>query len=108
MSQHYHAKRIWTAEEDAELQRLLIDRTPTSVLAVQFKCCQQSMRKHIRDIGLTPAGWSNRRQPGRAERAQAAASTIPLSRCQNWWPLPAGSPESWSAISDVPWPGPRV
>ena len=100
-------KREWTETEHELLRALLLCNTRTDEIAARFGVSRQYMCRYINDIGLTPAGWKSRYRPRSAASIEMAvtAQPIPESRVQNWWPLPAGSPESWSVISDQPWPG---
>lgn len=100
-------KREWTEAELDLLRKLLSCNTATVDIAERFGMSAQYMRKHINEVGLKPPGWRSRYRPRSAASVEEAkaAQPIPESRMQNWWPLPAGSPETWGAISDQPWPG---
>lgn len=101
-------KREWTDAEHELLAEWLSCNTPTVEMAKRFGISAPYLRKHLNDIGLKPPGWKSRYRPNSAvsvKEADAAPPSIPESRCQNWWPLPAGHPESWGAISTERWPG---
>ena len=93
-------KRIWTDEENDTLRTLVGQNTATAALAVRFRCCPQHVRQHMYEIGLRPAGWKSRWINSRRLAAVPdAPGPDPLCRAQNWWPLPAGHPESWLVIN---------
>lgn len=91
------AKRIWTEQERATIAGLLLSRVTSDDLATRFGVSPGHMRKAISSMGLRYQAVPRASIPPRP--------SIPESRCQNWWPLPAGSDATWRAISDQPWPG---
>lgn len=97
-------KRIWTEHDIETLRRITLDEGVSSVdAAVRFGVSAQHIRIKRVEFGIVPKGWRG----GPIAEAQSVEESPPtLCRKQNWWPLPAGSPVSWQAISDQPWPGP--
>lgn len=95
-------KREWTDAEHELLRELLKCHTRTTDIAARFGLSRQYLCKHINSLGLTPSGWKSRYRPNSVasvKEADAASPSIPESRTLNWWPLPAGHPESWGAIT---------
>lgn len=76
-------KRIWTADEIALLH---IGGLSNREIARRLLVSEALIRKKL--IELRPP-----------------ESSVTSER-EQWWPLPAGHPVSWQAISDQPWPGP--
>lgn len=90
------AKREWTADEIERLRRLVGQRMRTVDLARHYHVSPQYMRKVVSGIGFHSVGrGENAHWADKAESPKVADHT----REQNWWPLPAGHPVPWQAIT---------
>lgn len=84
------AKREWTADEIERLRELTARGESSNDAASVFGVSPGHLRKiraaHGIEVTRTPA-------------QRPFGPTIPDTREQNWWPLPAGHPVTWQAIT---------
>lgn len=94
-------KREWTSDEIALLRAMTAEGRSTAECAVHFGVSRQYLRRVRHDLGITPPPAVTAVHIRVAMNRTPAPEPfkIPASRMQNWWPLPAGSPESWGAIT---------
>ena len=89
-------KRVWTEAEDASLRELLDQGGSTIDAAARFGCCRQHALAHAKAIGAVKP-----RTPYVKPRSNASLyydDPLPAWR-KDWWPLPAGHPVPWRAIT---------
>lgn len=94
-------KRQWTDADQDLLRAMTAEGKSTDVCAAYFGVSKQYLRRVRREFGIVPPVPTRHIHIGEAVPPPQPKP----SREQNWWPLRAGSPESWGAISNQPWPG---
>ena len=94
------AARIWSEADDNYL-REMNGSIPLRQIAERMGCGRQSIHERERRLGIKRG---DQKPPAPQERPTRSKYYAGLPYVRDEFPLPAGHPASWTAISNEPWP----
>ena len=94
------AARIWSEADDNYL-REVNGSIPLRQIAEQMGCGPTTVNERERHLGIKRG---DQKPPAPQERPTRSKYYAGLPYVRDEFPLPAGHPASWTAISDEPWP----